>query len=402
MIHKFFWRRDGASKYAWDLADALRERGHTVVPFSMRHGKNMHSPYEKYFVDPIELADTKVGLSAKLRAAGRIIYSLHAKRKLAQLLKHETFDVAHIHNAYRHISPSILGVLKRHGVKIVMTVHDYHLLSPNYSLYHHGAIHEEDARGWYWSCVRGNCVKNSRLASVLGQIELVVQHKVFNLYGRHVDMFIAPSHFLQALHIKYGWPASRFVHVRNPIDPAEFEKSTHAGKYVSYVGRLSEEKGLHVLLDAAGRLPEIPFQLVGAGPLEADLKRRVKKEQLQNVSFTGFLQGEELRNAMEASKLFVLPSVWYENGPLSVLEQMAREQIIVASRIGGLPEMLPSDLLAEPGDARDLARVITHWYKAVENKRKDMGKQLLKKAQTYHSHTAHVAKIEALYQDVVK
>lgn len=398
MIHKFFWRRDGASNYAWDLMDSLQHLGHTVVPFSMHHGKNMHSLYEKFFVAPLNLSDpSKLSFSNKVKAVGRLMYSFHARRQLKKLLKKERFDVAHLHNIYHHISPSILSLLKKHGIKIVMTLHDYKLIVPNYTMFHHGKIHEEDCDGWYRTCVAGKCMKNSRLYSRIVQVEMVMHHRIFNLYEKYVDTFISPSQFLISLCVKHGWNKKQFVHIKHPIDTVEYDIAVEDGTYVTYVGRLSEEKGLDTLLTAARLSPNIPFQIIGSGAMQPALAKRIKEEKLKNVELLGFLSGDALKAAMAKARIFVLPSVWYENAPISILEQMASKKVTIASDIGGIPELLPHALLCKPADPFTLAKKIRLWYDAPLEKRTQMGKTLHNKAKKMHNVAHHLKQVEGVY-----
>lgn len=400
-VHKFFWKRDGASNYFFSLSEGLQKKGHTVVPFSMMHPNNESSPYSKWFVSQLDLDQpSSVSIAKKIRSAGRMMYSLEAKRKITQLLSQEKVDVVHLHNIYHHISPSILPVIKKQGIPIVMTLHDYKLISPNYSLFHHGAVHEEDGEGWYVSCVKNKCMKDSRLQSVVVTAEMIFHHKIMRYYERLVDRFISPSEFLIDLCVKHGWPRSRFVHLPNPIDHHIFMPTFPDEGYVLYAGRLSEEKGLHVLLDAARQTPDIPYVLVGTGPMVGDIERRITVEKIHNVTCRGFLQGEKLQGVLRGARLMVLPAIWYENYPLSVLEAKAMGKVVIASNIGGLPEILPADLLCPVGDAKRLAGRIRSWYYMSPSVRTERGKELCRDTQATNDPEAHLNALVGLYQEL--
>lgn len=396
--HKYFWKRDGASNYFLYLSDMLREKGNTVIPFSMQHPKAEKSDYAKYFVSEMDLSDpSQVSFGNKIRFAARMFYSFEAKRNMKRLLQDEKIDLVHVHNIYHHISPSILPLIKKHGIPVVMTLHDYKLICPNRSLFHHGAVHEEDCEGWYGSCVKGRCIKGSRAQSRIARWEMIFHHKIMKYYEKHVDLFISPSEFLIDLCVKYGWPREKFVHVPNTIDVDAFAPAKKDGDAVVYAGGLLEEKGIHVLLATAAKTPDIPYVIVGTGPLEKELKATVKKKKLSNVRFTGFLTGDALQKEMGNARLFVLPSLWYENNPLSILEASAMEKITVGSYSGGIPEMLPTECLAQTGDADDLAQTIQAWYVAPLLQRKTIGKQLRQQVLERNHPSAHLQKIQDIY-----
>ena len=399
--HKYYWPRDGASNYMLALSRELEKHDHDVVPFATLQDETVDTPYKKYFVEYIDLASGgKRSMMQTIKGAAHLFYSREAAKNLDELLTKHPVDVAHLHNIYHHISPSILPVLKKHGVKIVMTLHDYKLLSPNYSLFHHGRIQEDDARGLHLSCIKNKCMKDSFAKSALGTVAFIWHHKIKKYHERYIDKFIAPSQFMMDLCIKHGWPKDKFVHINHPIFTTSSQSKKKGDSDVVYMGRLSEEKGLDVLLDAAKIASDTPFRLIGTGPMEGHLKDRVKEEKLTNVTFSGFLTGDPLVDALSAARLLVLPSIWYENYPLSVLEAKAAGKVVIGSNIGGIPELLQSDLLARPGDARDLAIKIKQWYDAPLDKRRKRGIRHQQDVIKHNNLTNHISRIEALYRSL--
>lgn len=399
-VHKYFWYRDGASNYAWDLSKLLTQAGHTVIPFSMQHPQAMPSPYAPFFVSEMDLHDPRqTSLSNKIRYAGRFIYSHEAREKITALLDQEQIDVVHLHNIYHHITPSILAVFKARKIPVVMTLHDYKLISPNYSMYHHGGVHEEDARGWYWSCVKNKCFKDSRAQSLLVTAEMIWHHKIKKYYETGVQKFIAPSQFMLDTCVRLGQPRELFTHIPHPIDARVWKIAPDDAGYVAYVGRLSEEKGLKVLIAAARLTPNIKYKLVGTGEQAAEL--RALAADLTNVEFCGFKSGVELQTMIAQARLLVLPSVWYENYPISVLEAKAMGKIMLASRIGGLPELLPDELLCKPNEPRLLAELISRWHGASPAARREVGLGLRHQVEYANDPHRHLAAITALYESLV-
>ncbi len=402
--HKYYWPRDGASNYMLSLSKLLEERGETVIPFAMQGRENLPTPYGEFFVPEMNLRDPeKANVGEKIRYTLRMFYSIEAKKRMRKLLDTHPVDIAHIHNIYHHISPSILSELKRRKIPIVMTLHDYKLLAPNYTMFHHGAVHEEDARGWYLSCVKNKCMKDSRAQSAIVVAEMIWHHKIMKYYERYVDTFIAPSRFMRDICIKFGWDEQKFVHIPHP---AFVESKHHVSKkdkeYVAYVGRLSEEKGLLVLLRAASYTPEIPYVIVGEGPLENRMRGMIASRKLKNVWCVGFKTGAELETIISEARVLVLPSIWYENYPLSILEAKAAGNIVIGSNIGGIGEMLPPELVVEAGNEEMLAHTIQEWYHKKASERKKMGAQLQEEVKKENAPLAHVRAIENVYAALTK
>ncbi len=397
--HKFYWQRDGASNYALYLSALLKGENHTVIPFATKQSESLDTPYKKYFPTYYDLSSPKkLSFLKKVKAVTNIFYSFEAKRKFAALLKKEKdVDVLHIHNIYHHISPSILAVAKQHGLKIVMTLHDYKLLSPNYSLFHHGRIHEDDANGLYLSCIKNKCVKNSRVQSVVSTAEMILHHKIMKYYKRYVDVFIAPSQFMIDMCVRHGWDRKKFIHIRHPINTKTYKPSKDNGEYVTYIGRLSEEKGLDVLLSAAKNTPNIQYRIVGTGPLELMLKAKIKKQGLSHVQMMGFKTGASLKKIIEQSSMLVLPSVWYENYPLSILEAKASGKIVIGSNIGGIPEMLPKSMLAKSGDPGDLAKKIISWNNKATFEKQKWGRVLRSQVEEVNDPKKHMKEMLSVY-----
>jgi len=398
-VHKFYYQKDGATNAMLFLSSLLEQAGHTVIPFSMKGKRNRETPYDKYFVDEMELRQTgDASFFQKISLAKRILYNGQAKRNIKRLLAQEDIDVAHLHNIYHHIGPSILPVLKKKGVKIVMTLHDLKLLSPNYLMYHHGKIHEEDAKGWYLSCIKNKCVSERRGESTLLTMEMIFHHKIMKYYERYVDTFIAPSEFLLKKCIEYGWPAEKFVHIPHPIDITSQAKEYRDGDSVVYAGRISEEKGISVLLDSAARTSSIPYRIIGEGPLLPALRLKAKREGLENVTFEGFQEGRMLEESLERARILVLPSVCYENAPLSILEGKCLGKVVLGSDTGGVKELLSSEFLFKRGDAEELAKKINLWYNASSTERKKVGNQMREEVKRRNSPDLHLKKILKLYR----
>lgn len=380
------------------LSDLLRESGHDVIPFSTKSEKNLSTPYEKYFVDYTDLrADEQGSIWQRCIKAKQFIVNRQAQKNIRQLFKDEKIDVAHVHNIYHHITPVILEELRRAHVPIIMTLHDLKLISPNYLMYHHGAIHEEDARGWYMSCVKNKCIADSRAKSVLAVAEMVYAHKIKKYYAKYVDTFISPSQFLMDKCVQYGWQKRRFRHLQHPTDLSSEIHKHKAGGFVMYFGRISEEKGIDVLIDAARLSPKLKFKIVGDGPLLEHFKLVTRRDGLQNIEFMGFQTGKELEKLQQQATIVCLPSVCYENYPLSILEAKARGKVVIASNSGGIPELLPGEYLFERGNSLDLAKKLKIWYGKKPQILDQVGKAMRADVEKNNDPQAYIKKLEKVY-----
>jgi glycosyltransferase involved in cell wall biosynthesis len=290
-----------------------------------------------------------------------------------------------------------LPELKKHNIKIVMTIHDYHMLAPNYSLFHHGQIHEEEARGWYLKSIFNRSIKNSLAASAFATLAQIFQFKIMRYYQRYVDVFIAPSQFIKDLCVAYGWDEKKIICMPNPVDAVKYTVSSTDQGYVAYVGRLSEEKGVERILDVAKNTPQIPYKIIGTGPLEETLRARIIAENISNVELTGFKTGDELLVLIAGSRILLCPSIWYENNPLSILEGKALAKIVLGSRIGGIPEMLPKTMLFDADSNFEMQDKINYWFHASDQDRYVTGARLRSEVEIQNNPEKYREKLLSLY-----
>lgn len=358
LINKFFYLRGGSEKTFFDTADLLRENGHTVIFFSMNADENRESVHAPYFVSRVDFESSR-SLKKNLAAAGRMLYSFEAQNRLAALLKKEKPDIAHLHNIHHQISPSILHTLASHRIPVIMTLHDYQAVCPVYTLLSHGRVCEKCAGGKYYHCWMRKCSKDSAAKSLLSTAEMYLHHGLLRSY-RHVDQFTSPSRFLIKKTAQMGF--SRSVrYLPNFVHPDRHAPTP--GKIVTdviYSGRLSAEKGLFTLLKSITGL-NVRCAIYGDGPLRERLETYAREHDLGRVVFAGRIQHEHLLQAIRQARLVVLPSEWYENCPYSILEAFACGRPVIASAIGGIPELVVDDrtgLTFEPGNYMQLRKKI--------------------------------------------
>jgi glycosyltransferase involved in cell wall biosynthesis len=399
-VNKFHRRSGGAESYVFNMMDLLGRKGHQVVPFSMLDERNEPSPYGKYFVQNVNYHQHRSALQ-KISEAGRILYSFESKRKIRDLIHDTSPSLAHCHNIYHQISPSILHVLKEQGLPIVLTAHDYKLLCGNYKMLSHGQICERCCPGQHYHATIQRCVKNSLTASIVTSIEMYL-HRFLDIYSL-VDVIITPSRFVKSKLLQYEFRPEKVVHVPNFVDSTKYQACYDNNGYFLYLGRLVEEKGLRTLLTTMKNLRSVDLWVLGDGPQRAELEEFVSKHQLDNVSFRGFLTGKNLIDAIRYARFVVLPSEWYENNPLSILESFAIGKPVVASRIGGIPELIDEDqdgLLFEAGNSEDLAEKICSML-STPRRLISMGKAARSKVLRHYTPEQHYTRIMGIYESLV-
>jgi len=356
MANKFWFRRGGLERVMFDEIEWLESAGHEVAHFSTAHPANMDSPWAAFFVPYLELGPGETLSSVdRLRAATRMFANRQAAQRFDRLLDQFRPDVVHVHGIHRQISPSILAAARRHGVPVVQTLHDYHHICPADVLLYRGCEVCEPRRCgrlWYGPAVVGRCVRGSLVASALSAAETSFQ-RLRGVYEHSIARFISPSKFLADRMREGGWSVQMDV-VPNavPSDPV----AAGAREGFCLIGRLSPEKGVGVALEAA-RKAGAPVTVAGEGPLESHLRGAYPE-----VEFVGRLDSTEVADLLRRSVAVIVPSLCFENAPMSVLEAMGAGTPVIASAIGGIPEQVTDGVdgfLVPPGEVASLAEAMS-------------------------------------------
>ncbi len=399
-INNYHYVRGGAERYYFELTRLLEAHGHRVHCFSVKHEENLPSPYEAYFGRPMSF-DTGQGLFKKLGTACRMLYSFENNRLMRRLLSEHRTDMAHAHNIYHRVCPSVLDVLRRRGIPVVMTLHDYKLGCSTYSFYRDGRICTECLSAGRIRVVRNRCTKGSRVLSLFHFVEAEL-HGLLDIYGRNVAYFICPSLFSLEKHAEIGVDERKLVHIPNFVNVAGYEPDYEGRGYILYVGRLSREKGVRTLLDAVKGL-DVQLRIVGGGPMEAEYRAYAEEKLMKNVVFEGYKTGRELEDLFRGAAFLVLPSEWYENAPMTVLEAFAYGKCVVGSDIGGIPELVVdgrTGLLFRCGEHEDLREKIGY-LASNRSMTVAMGREARRRAEAEYSDEVHYKRLTELYGKVV-
>lgn len=359
-INVFHYRRGGSETVYFNTSDLLAAHGHQVVNFALKWPENLPSDYSGYFP---ESKETRHGPLRPLKNIATYFYHPEAARNLRRLIRAERPDIAHIHLIWGQLTPSILRVLRSEGVPAVITAHDGRIVCPA-SIFRNGRGEVcEKCRGkHFYHCIGGNCCKGSKPLSVMMAAEQYFRNAFFHP-AKMLDGIIYVSDFMRGKHEEYMPALRRLPAVRlyntTPVIASQPAEPDAESPYYLFLGRLSAEKGVDVLLRAFATMPDLRIRIAGTGPDEERLKALA--EGMDNVEFLGFKSGRELSDLTAGAKAIIVPSTLYENNPMTIIEAYASGTPAIGSHIGGIPEIIPegqTGFTTPPGDHEALARAV--------------------------------------------
>lgn len=398
-VNNYYYLRGGAEVIFFAHNRLFNEMGWQVVPFAMKHKNNLGTPWNRYFVDDIEYGSS-YGLWEKIRRAPKAIYSIEARHKLSKLLEEVEPSICHVHNIYHHISPSVLSLVHSRGFPVVMTLHDLKIACPAYNMLARDGVCERCKGGRIYNVLLQRCIKDSVPLSALVFAEAVI-HGALDTYEKYVDRFIVPSRFYIDKFTEWGWSRDRFVHIPNFIELSSYVPSYKPGRPFVFLGRLSREKGLTTLIKATAQA-NVLLRIIGTGPEEEKLRALVEVLGAK-VEFSGYLSGDALHKAVRAARAIVLPSEWYENAPVAVIEAYALGKPVIGADIGGIPELIQegeTGFKYRSGSIEDLAEVLSRAACMSDDQLYMMGRNARALVEAEYSQANYRNRVLNLYRDL--
>ena len=392
-LNNYNYRRGGSDAVFFDHNKMFSDNNWQTASFAMHHPKNEPSPWSEYFVDELEFGHA-YNIRQKMLMAGKVIYSWEAQKKLEKLLEKFQPDIAHAHCIYHHLSPSVLSLLHKKGVPTVMTAHDLKIACPAYKMLNSKGICEKCKNGNILHLIKNRCIHNSLSISTLIAAESAF-HKITGLYSNNLDKIITPSHFFRKKLMEWGWPEEQLAYIPNFIDSDLITPEYTAGSYFLYFGRLAPEKGIDTLIKAAINA-KITLKIAGTGPYENHLKSLITGHD-DRIEFVGFKSGDDLWSLIHNARAVVLPSEWYENAPISLLESFAAGKPVIGANIGGIPEMLDHNntgFIFESGNTEDLTENILKIASYTNEQVSSLGRNA-------RNHVANTFTAERYYNDMI-
>ncbi len=340
LINNCHYRRGGADVVYLNTGDLLESRGHKVAYFSTKSQYNYPTPYSEYFVRDIDAL--KLNFVEQLVYMPRKLYSREAQNKLGKVIDDFKPDLVHIHLYKGGLTAAILPVLRRKQVPAIITLHDYSLLCPrNIMIDGEGKICERCLTATRLNCIYHRCNRKNLYYSIVNYLEFVLNNNYFNP-GNYFNRIICVSRFNYLKHGNHPLFKERFVHLYNfyPLLSQSNPKSVK-GSYFLFYGRLAPEKGVMTLINTWKRLgDEMHLKIIGEGVMSARIKNEIRENNLRNVEFLGFRKDEELFSFIRNASFVLVPSEWYENNPLTIVEAYSVGKPVIGSNIGGIPELI--------------------------------------------------------------
>ena len=343
IAHNFYQQAGGEDQVFADETALLESHGHTVA----RH--TVHN-------DEV----TNLG---RLTLAGRTIWNRQSHRELYELVRREQAEIVHFHNTFPLLSPSVYSAARAAGAAVVQTLHNYRLVCPTAICYRDGKVCEDClSKSIPWPAILHRCYRGDRGASVVTAAMLAVHHGR-GTFANDVDAFIALTEFARQKFVQAALPAEKISVKPNFVSP-DAGPGDGSGNYCLFVGRLTESKGIQVLLKAWKHLPErLELKIAGDGELAPLVRDAAATD--PRIHFVGRLPPHQINDLMGKAAALIFPSVWYEGLPKTILESYARGTPVIASKLGSMIELIEDGKTGRhfnPGDAVDLAATVSRAF----------------------------------------
>lgn len=407
LVHKFWRTLSGAEMYFHDVERLLRQQGHEVKIFTTNF--NCEGG-----IDEKEIRDDVIygepvnylhgSMVSRIMNLPALIYNKKNKAIMQQVLQDFKPDIVHCFSLYIILSPSILDACREARVPVVMSCNDYKHICTNYRLYHHGRICMDCKGGKNYMPIINNCCKHSFAFSVASSIEFMV-HEFKNIHRKNIHTFLFESKFMMDTTREF-WGTRKKYNLRflgKPFNAPSYTAHPGYDDYFLFMGRLSDEKGVEVLLKAMQLAPAAKLKIVGRGPHEETLKALAQSLNLKNVEFAGSMWGDVAKDQIRHSRFVVLPSLWHENFSYVITETFALGKALLGSDTGGTPENIIPGVTGNVYPAHDHVKLADHinhmWIHAEETMQ--MGLAAKKLVDENFNDATFSKRLESIYTDVI-
>ena len=388
MAHNYYRSDNPSGEEASFEAEAamLRGNGHNLVVYKRQNDEISDYPVYK-----------KLSLLWKTSWAG------DSAKELRKLFREDRPDVAHFQNTFPLISPSAYHVCREFGIPVVQSLRNYRLICPKATFYRDGSVCEDCMEaGSPWLGVKRGCYRKSIVQSSAVAL-MIALHGRLGTWERKVDLYITPSEFTKEKYVRWGLSPDRIFVKPNFVHPDPGMRKEQ-GRYALFVGRISEEKGLHVLLNAWEGLDGIPLKIVGSGPIVQELQNIKQSRNMANVEFLGRLGRADTISTIKGARLVVFPSQWYETFGRVAAEAFACGVPVIATRIGAAAEIVEdgrTGMLFELGNPVDLSeKVVRMWS---DSKRTDaMGKEARRVYEAKYTAEQNYRMLISIYEEAIR
>lgn len=412
IANKRYFESTGPERYLFKIKEQLEKNGHQVFPFTVRRKCNKETPYSGYFMSPLAGEDVmyykdykdRLGFFHKLRIVARTIYSFEAKKKIGELIDDYDIDLVYLLGIVVEISPSVIDAAQKRGIPVVMRLSDFFLFCAEYTFDRFNETGEritcrECEKYGYKRALKYKCLQDSLAVTGTRVLSMYI-HKWLKIYEK-VDAFIAPSLCMRDAMLNAGYPKEKVYHIPSFFDSGAVEPCYENDGYILYFGRVDKDKGVINLIKAyeIGKF-KVPLFIAGNSSDGEDrrLMEYVRERKIANISFMGFKKLNELIPVIQRAMFTVVPSVWPDNSPMTVLESMACGKPVIGSNLGGISEQIipESGVLVPPCDPAALASAIDFLLSNPHNI-VDMGKKGRQRVEREYSIERHYSQLMTVF-----
>jgi glycosyltransferase involved in cell wall biosynthesis len=343
-VHNRYRFEGGEERAVSNLQTLLEKEGHEVQVFSRSSQEWQNHTWPQRAFDAVET-----------------VYSRRTADEFEQQVRRFQPDLAHVHNVFPVLSPSIYLRAHKLRLPVVQTVHNYRFMCANgLFLTPQNEICERCKGGHFLNAVRLGCYGGSILRTVPMALSLAL-HRSRKTFQNTINTYIAPSHFVKTKLQEAGFPEKRICVIPNFTAPPKISQALPDKALFLYIGRLSREKGLRTLLNAFRENPEKLLKIIGEGDLYTELKEQIETLKLTHIELLGKLSHADVHSWLTKASAVIIPSECYENMPFVMLEAWSYGLPVIASRLGGMAEAIQEDrngFLFKAGDPDSLRQTV--------------------------------------------
>lgn len=409
-VNNYGYLKGGSEKVFFETIDVLENNGHEVRAFCMSHKNNIKK--DNFIQTKIQPYENRNGVFQTFFAIKNFFFNRNVEKDFSRLVSEFKPDIIHIHIIYGRLTNAIIKVANKFNIPVVQSVHEFRLLCPNYTcLDSNGSICEVCAKSLFnINCIKKKCNKGNFFNSVLVAAECVFRDMFYN-HQKNISGFIMVSKFIQKKHLKYYPEISpKCYQIYNCVDVSLYIKyisynKYNEEKYYLYFGRLSYEKGILSLITFFKDNKKCKLKIVGTGPLFDKIQEKINAESIYNIEVLGYKQGDELYSLIANAYFTVVPSEWYENNPLTIIESFALGTPVIGNSIGGIPEIIEDSKTGYIYDYKienDLGLRIQQANNLLQDEYNSMVLNCIKMAEEKFNNKKYANKIISVYNSVLE
>lgn len=417
LIHYRYYEVSGPEKYLFNIKNALEELDHEVIPFTLGYHKNKKSKYEKYHPEPIaqefHLNKAKLSIYDKIQILFNSFYNISVYNSLSKLIRTEKPDIAYVLQYTTKLSISPLIALRKNNIPIVHRLSDFNLVCAKNTLFRESSVCTKCLKSDLFS-IKHKCVNDSLSQSL--SYFLIRKFQNILKFQKLFDLIIAPSYFtIKTVKKVKKFKTTSFLHLptfyeRKFDEIATVKNFDSSFKKLCYVGRIAEDKGLQLLIEAFQILSKkklkIQLDIYGddTNEFSTQIKNQIKEYNLTNINFKGYVPNREISSVFESYDYSIIPSLWYDNMPNSFIESCRQKTPVICSRLGSLEELIEDGATGYffyPINGQSLSSTILKLYTQTEEEYHKMTEKCYEKILSITNKEAHLETLLSNFEKIL-